>query len=547
MKKKPNPAKGRRFMKFAVLSDTHYISEALLYGDDRQESILMRQINRTAIRELKERQDLDVVLITGDLTDAGDVDSHREFAALLSDLKASGKRVYVLTATHDFHFSSAYVTAYGWPVNYTSKPWERPWYRPGSADVKALVKPESRELPEADRAPEIRRVLNMDELWALYSDFGPADAFSVCESAYSYAVKLDDRLWCLMLNNNFRDVDAFLDMSPSYSPACLKWIEEILRQAEKAGAFVFACTHHPLVPPVPAYKIGGTTRNMRRASVVHTLADLGLQLVFSGHTHFANVAFGVSDAGNVLCDVTTPSVNHLPPVYRIVELDGQTKTLTLQNAEITEADDCPVPEKTLCEHYRVRFVEEQRQSIQKLPAPLSGVILGMRVKHFLPLVGRAARLSKAEAAAIREKKIFDLIMDCVVNMQVGDGAYTPDTPEYKFLMGLAAAADSMIAAVPFVGLEKKLQGYTVSQIVEPMLFKNGVPDNESTFRFDTLPETLPTPVFTSRAGDVLIAVLSVFALLVSPLSPAVTAAALPLASLAKKRRLKKQPFAPERY
>ena len=287
---------------------------------------------------------------------------------------------------------------------------------------------------------------------------------------------------------------------------------------------------------------------MRNPTVAHTLADLGIPLVFSGHTHFANIVFGSSDAGNLICNVTTPAISFLPPVYRIADLDAPAGMLTLTNAEIIAADGCPVPEKTLKEHYINEFISEQQASMERLPAGLGKVVLGMKVKHFYPLCRGASHLTQAEYESIKEKKIFDIIMDCAINMQCGDGQYTPDTPVYKFMMGLCAAADSIIAAQPFIGLEKKLQGYTTAQIVEPMLFKNGVPDNDAAFRFDRVPApTAVTPVFTSRAGDVLMALLSVFAMLISPVSPAVTALAIPALTILKKNKLKKKPYKPERY
>ena len=226
-------------MKFAVLSDTHYISEEMLYGAC-PESVLRKAVNLTVLLQLKERDDIDTVLITGDLTDAGDEASHREFSALLSDLKESGKKVYVLTATHDFHFSRAWVMKYGWPVRYKAEPWNRPWFDPDACDFTALVKPESLGLFEAGQRPPLMRVCTADELWEIYRDFGRDQAFSVCESAWSYAVKLDEKTWCLMLNNNFRDVDANFDFSPTYSPACFAWIREIVAKAKEEGAFVFA-------------------------------------------------------------------------------------------------------------------------------------------------------------------------------------------------------------------------------------------------------------------------------------------------------------------
>lgn len=535
-------------MRFAVLSDTHYISRSTLFGDGDPRDVLRHEINRSTFAALEKRTDIDTVFITGDLTDAGDMDSHEEFVQILKSLKNSGKNVYVLTATHDFHFSRAWVSVYGQPVRYKEKPWERPWCDLKNTDYKKLVTEDFSSLSPEECVPLVKRVAFPDELWELYREFGRDQAFSVCESAYSYAVKLDDKTWCLMLNNNFRDVDANYDFSPTYSPACFRWMEEIVQQAKEEGAFVFACTHHPLVPPVPAYKIGGTRRNMRGPTVCHTLADIGIPLVFSGHTHFMNVVFGSSDRGNVLCNVTTPALCFLPPAWRIAELDPEAHTLKLTSVPAEKPEGAELQGATLKEHFINEFIEEQRQKIARMPHGLGSVVLGLELRHLWPLCRKASGLTPAEYETIKNRKFFDIAMDLTVNMQTGDGKYTPDTPVYKFMMGLASALDSMIAAQPFVPLEKKLQGYTISQIVEPMLCKNGVPDGDGEFYFDRLPEqSYRPPVFQSHAGDALLILLSAAALAVSPLSPAVTALAVPAMALRKRRKTAITPFRPERY
>ena len=172
-------------------------------------------------------------------------------------------------------------------------------------------------------------------------------------------------------------------------------------------------------------------------------------------------------------------------------------------------------------------------------------MLRLELGHLYPLVRRASGLTKAEFEPVRHRRLFDLMMDLTLNMQAGDGRYTPDTPEYRFMMGLAAVADSVIAAQPFIPIEKKLQGYTVSQIIEPLLYNNGVPDNDADFVFDRLPEDRFTPPhLSSRAGDAIMIVLSIAAALLSPLSPLAAAAAIPVMTLRKKRR---PPLRPERY
>ena len=535
-------------MRFAVLSDTHYIAKSTLYGDGGPRDLLRHDINLAVFDALCKRTDIDTVLITGDLTDAGDLDSHREFVALLEKVKASGKNVYVLTATHDFHFSRAWVSVYDWPVQYHTRPWERPWFDPERTDYKSLVTEEHADLSEEDCVPQVRPVAFPDTLWEMYRAFGRDQAFSVCESAYSYAVKLEEKVWCLMLNNNFRDIDANYDASPTYSPACFQWIEQIVKQAKEEGAFVFACTHHPLVPPVPAYKIGGTPRNMRNATVCHTLADIGISLVFSGHTHFSNVAFGSSDHGSVLCNVTTPSICFLPPEYRLVDLDAQAHRVKLTSVEVEKTAGISVSEATLREHFIKEFIADQRRSVEKLPYGLGKIALEVQVRHLYPLCMASAKLTKDEYVRIRNKKLFALVMDLAVNMQTGDGQYTPDTPEYKFMMGLSAVLDSIVKVQPFYPVEKKLLGYTITQVIEPMLYKKGVPDGDADFVFDRLPDDRGAACgFYSHAGEALMLLLSGAAMLLSPVSPVLTSLALPALTLLKKRRTGRKPVLPERY
>nr|MCR5041334.1 hypothetical protein [Clostridia bacterium] len=380
----------------------------------------------------------------------------------------------------------------------------------------------------------------------MYREFGRDQAYSVCESAYSYAVKLDDGLRCLMLNNNFRDIDSMHDASPTYSPECFRWIRETVEQARSEGAYVFACTHHPLVPPVPAYKIGGTPRNMRSSYVCHTLADIGLELVFSGHTHFSNVAFGSSDFGNVICNVTTPSICFLPPEYRIAELDAGEKRLTLTTVPVQKTSEMDFEEPTVREHLINEFISDQREKL--ISKPYGEKLLSLRVKHLYPLCRKAAGLNQAEYQSICEKPIFDIIMDAAVNMQTGDGRYTPDTPICRFMLALCDVLDSVVRVQPFYPIEKKLLGYSLRQIVEPMMYKNDVPDNDCSFVFNVMPDKkYDPPVYPSHAGEIVIAVLSAAAAMLSPLAPIASALAIPALTVLKRKKTKNNPYSPERY
>ncbi len=538
-------------MKFTVLSDIHYISRRRILPGSPDDVFMRPAATETALRMASEVEDSDVILIHGDLTDDGDLWSHEDLIEILKGLQAKGKRVFVTTATHDFHHHRAYTRCYNdTKVKYKSEPWHTPYFDPDTADYRKLVRDEYAWLDDKNITPKLVRCATPAELWELYADFGRNQAFSVCDEAYSYCVELDEQTWCIMLNDNFRNIEGRHNESVTYPAACLRWIRELVLKAQAEGKFIFACTHHPMVPPVPAYRIGADNRNMRESQVGHLLADLGIQLIFTGHTHFSDVGFMESDSGNLLCDISTPSAWHYPPQFNVVTLDGANHSVAFDSVEIQTVDGFDLGEKTFKAYIRENFEADYRNKFRNLPAPLNKIVLSAQVKHVYHLVKRTCKLSDAEYAQIQHRYIFDIIMDLVHNMLGGDGSFTPDTPMYKFMMGTCAFLDSIIDTQPFKNIKKDiLKGYSVSEVIEPMLFNNFIPDNNANaFDFTKKPTArLETPVYKSHAGEILMLLLSILVLPLAKLMPFAAVAALPAMTIRKKMQAKKHKVLPERY
>ncbi len=548
-------------MKFFVLSDTHYISPRTLENEGRdmirdghhRHLALSTKMTLEAIRQVGEDTEIDTVLITGDLTNAGDRFSHEEFVGILRDLQKKGKRVLVTTATHDTQFLRGYVKGVkNREPQYREAPWRNPAFSPDDYTAEAYRKLAVDETQFSDEqiVPRFFEACSPQELWEMYYDFGRKDAFTENVESHSYCCALDDKTWVIMLNDNFRNVEATDNVSCTYPPSCFRWIRDIVKRAKAEGVYVFACTHHPLMPPVPGYKLGATYRNMRLPMVGHALADCGIELVLSGHSHFCDVGFMRSDRGNLLCDITTPSTRSFPPQYRKIDLQGQNGHIKTECIEIKTIPDYDFgDEKTVKDFLREEFVREYREKVDRLGAP-GKAIHALRVKHVYPLCRCASKLTAAEYEHIKERKIFDIIMDLVLNMQSGDGQYTPDTPEFKTVMGLAAVADSVIDTQPFLDVRKKmLLGYSCKEIIEPMLFNNYIPDGNNDFNFRE--EPLPSqkiPLYKSHAGELLLAAVW---LMLAAASPAITAAglaAIPLLSVKKRLSIKNNPHKPlDRY
>ena len=106
---------------------------------------------------------------------------------------------------------------------------------------------------------------------------------------------------------------------------------------------------------------------------------------------------------------------------------------------------------------------------------------------------------------------------------------------------MCSMLDSIIDTQPFVNIKDDyLGGYSVSEIVEPLLFNNSVPDREGTLDLTAVPsQRADTPVYTSHAGDVLMSLICVLAFVLSPLVSVAAAVALPVLTVKKKQKSKK--------
>ena len=528
------------------MSDTHYISRRMIIDKTDEELMLQPAVTEAAI--LQASKECDVLFIAGDLTNSGDRFSHEDFSSFLRKLKQDGIKIYVIFATHDFHHHKAYVRKHGGKIEYKHTPWESPWFDIESADWKSLVKDEFSSLPEEELIPELVPALSPEEIWEIYKEFGPDEAYSVHEFSFSYCLDLDENTRCLMLNDIFRNEEALKDKSPTYSPSCFRWIKQMYDEAKKDGKYIFLCSHHPMLPAVPAHRIGAgkENRDMRAPVVGHMLADMGFNLAFTGHSHFCDVGYVKSDIGNHMWDITTPSVRFYPPAYREIELDGKSKSLTYNCKYIEAIEGMKIEEDSLFEHYHKAFYNDYYRMVTGSNATLKKLMDRLTVKDIYFLVKGKARLTAEEYESIKDMKLFDLIIETAFNMLIGDGAYTPDSPEYKVIISVSAMLDSIINTQPFIDVKSKLLGgYSVSDIIEPMLFNNSASDREGCLNLNEIPPLrTETPIYKSHTGAILMGIIYVLLILLSPLAPIAIAIGLPVLTIKKRKKLKKhqEPF-----
>ena len=162
---------------FYLITDTHFFKNSLgAYGKEYDEFMRFEQkcfaetesINKSIFDYLCKTDKTDTVLIAGDLSFNGEKESHLGFIKLLDELQKSGKKVYVITAGHDFNEECR-----GYDDN-------------GIHSVEATKR---------------------EELFDLYYEYGFKDAIAVDKKHLSYVAQLCDGVRLLALNNDGTDDD----------------------------------------------------------------------------------------------------------------------------------------------------------------------------------------------------------------------------------------------------------------------------------------------------------------------------------------------------
>ena len=288
-------------LKFYLVTDTHYFKNSLgAYGeeyerfmDDEQKCFAETQaINEAVFDWLADAQDADIVLIAGDLSFNGEKESNIAFSQLLHDFKEkSGKRVYVVTAGHDFN--------------------EKPF----------CFTENGRGTPEGTK---------FSELYGFYKDFGYTDAIEFNEEHLSYVAELSEDVRLLVICN---DIDGQKHIT--YDDEFLGWIEAQAKKAQADGKMMIAMEHYPVLAGQPLLAIVRDARQDEADKLIETLADNGVHLIFTGHMHNQSINVVETAKGNKFYDVCTGSAIGCPAFMRLV---------TIQDENTVDIKSIPVPD-----------------------------------------------------------------------------------------------------------------------------------------------------------------------------------------------------------
>ncbi|MGN0983029.1 MAG: metallophosphoesterase [Candidatus Limivicinus sp.] len=234
-------------LELITATDLHYLAPALtdqwefftqmLAAADGKVTYYCEELVEAFLAEVT-AQKPDALILTGDLSFNGAVESHKALAEKLAAVEAAGVPVYVLPGNHDVYNHYA-----------------------------ARFQGDGYELVEAATAEDFARI---------YADFGFDEALARDGDSISYVAQLNKETRLLMLDTNT------LEKPCGLSKGTLAWVEEQLADAQAAGQRVIAAGHQNLYQQTVFnfwYVIG------QGEALAALLRQYGVEVFLSGHLH----------------------------------------------------------------------------------------------------------------------------------------------------------------------------------------------------------------------------------------------------------------------
>ena len=467
-------------LKIQFVTDVHYYSrkngtEGPAYEKEEAKSQQVIKDSDIVIKKgfdmLCEDNSTDIVVLAGDTTRNGEYTSHEGIIELLHDLKKRGKRVYVITATHDYR---------------------------GEGFGRGF---------EGDKVIDVPAVKDRADLWDMYYDFGPNEAIATHRQSMSYVVQLAPGYRLFALNDDY-NLKPDPDGGSGFSDDCMAWIMEQLEDAKKNDQYVIAMTHHPMISPSPFYSIIGSGDMQKHHEKTREIfADAGLHCMLTGHTHVHDIGYITTEKGNRFYDIACSALIGCPPNYRTIVFDPKNAKIDVTTTTITDVPGVETNGESFDKYMEGFFFGMIRRVVwamgydidtlaQMSPAfsipsekvyklkfilkPFGKFLNKLTFKKIWRMCKKECGLSKADIADIADNKVVDFIVELVKNLYCGDSPYTPDTREYKLTCGFLNIIDSFLNTI-HMPIGKFLKGAkSVRSLVEPLLWNDGYCDAEAT-------------------------------------------------------------------
>ena len=288
-------------LKFAVASDLHYnVPEEQLTASGEIDDEIYWYANRRAamenesgfiidefLNQCAENDDVDFVLISGDIVDNGRAiaQEHTDVAAKFAAFEEkTGKQIYVTVGNHDAGYNS-------------------------------------------ETTPE--------EFKEIYHDYGYDQALTISDDDCSYTANLGEKYRLISLDSCNHDASTEDGMTAEK----MDWVHKQAQQAKKDGRYPILMMHHNLLDHMPMQSLFSQNFIVKfHLSTADLFANWGIKLVFTGHEHCSDASTYTSSLGNKIYDFATTSLTMYPLQYRTFTVSEDEISYEAQTVDKIDTD-----------------------------------------------------------------------------------------------------------------------------------------------------------------------------------------------------------------
>ena len=467
---------------FYLLTDAHLLSHRIweegkpINMRERGDQIALKatpEILDSFLEIILADKETDTVIFTGDNVNGGDMESHVDFRARLEKLKAAGKNVCVISATHDYCSGGDDECFQKDAVRYTATGTEQvPFMRKG-------------------------------ELFDYYYDYGPKQAISVHRESESYVVQLGDGVRICMINDNGNGrshCGLFEDG--------LQWLKTQIRAAKDAGDVMLLAVHHPVIAPwevyrhLVEYEVYGGYRDLWKL-----MCEENVRVVFTGHTHVQNIRKYTDEQGRWFVDVSTVSAVNAAGKMRYVTVDPEQGVCDVSSIALDRLVGVDLGGKSLFEYlYAINFVGRVeaafpliRTDFDRFLTETDGVLPADKLREHKTLAKCVLRfvsglklssiakfgkiwkvMTPAQKKEAKQKLLMTAAFEICRHIYPGNAPFTPETVEYLALHGAAARLDRLVQKFKIEKVQKMIPpGSSLAEIAEDFLYNNRTGDDDA--------------------------------------------------------------------
>lgn len=376
-------------LNFYLVTDTHFFDPSFKRSGAAYEKRSISDqkcvaetpaIIDAGFKQIADDKETNIILIPGDLVYRGEYQSHIGLRNRLYKLKEQGKKIYLITARHDYDDNDSFEF-------------------------------------DGDKMLPVK-AMPRDELRDFYKDFGFDGAISEHKESMSYVAQLADGIRLLALNcdGDCKDFKGLWDNQ-------MKWALEQIEDAHRTGNYIFAMTHYPLLPFSPIMNLISDSHLTDWEKRANQFADAGLDLIFTGHMHAQAVTEYVTENGNKITDVQTGCFVGCPCAYRKVTIKDSTadiKSYTINDFDYDKQG------KSASEYFQWRFdrmIDYKMKEI--LPKPAMKILNKLTVKKICNFLWFNPDKS------IQNILAKDFGIELVRNIFIGNEPYVKGTAVYE--------------------------------------------------------------------------------------------------------------------